>query len=174
MKFHLLFTVSTLFSVFTIAQNKFPLPMVGNWKGTLLWYQSGKTTAQTVPMELRIQPNKDSVGQYTWNLIYGEAKEDNRPYILQPVDTSKGHWVIDERNGIVLDQYWLGNKFSGSFSVGKSTIVNSYWIEKGQLHIEFFSLSTDAISTTGEGTEDSPRVLSYAVRGYQKAILSKQ
>lgn len=174
MKFQVLFIVSLLATTASKAQTNFPAALVGNWKGTLLWYQPGKSTPQNVPMELRIQPNKDSVGQYTWNLIYGVAKEDNRPYILQSVDTAKGHWAIDERNGIILDQYWLGNKFSGSFSVGKSTIVNSYWIEKGQLHVEFFSLSTDAISTTGEGTEDSPRVLSYALRGYQKAILSKQ
>ncbi len=158
----------------TNAQQHFPASFVGNWKGSMQWSQPGKGQPQQVAMELRIQPLKDSIGQYSWHLMYGKTQEDSRPYILKPVDTAKGHWLVDEVNGILLDQFWLGGKLSGSFSVQNTTILNSYWIEKGQLHIEFFSLSTDAITTSGEGTDNSPRVLSYRLRGYQKAVLTKQ
>lgn len=174
MKQFLLTLACTCCMIVLFAQNDFPALMVGNWKGTMQWSQPGKGQPQQVPMELRIQPQKDSIGQYSWHLIYGKGQEDSRPYVLKPVDAAKGHWIVDEGNGILLDQFWLGGKLSGSFSVQKTTILNSYWIEKGQLHIEFFSLSTDAISTSGEGTEESPRVLSYGLRGYQKAILTKQ
>ena len=67
-------------------------------------------------MELRIQPS-DSAHRFSWQIIYGNANEDNRPYTLIAKDSSKGHWVIDEHNGIVLDQYWIAGKFCGAFTV---------------------------------------------------------
>ncbi|WP_315819771.1 hypothetical protein [Paraflavitalea speifideaquila] len=155
-------------------QTSFPAGFIGHWYGTLNWYADGSTSAKPVNMELHIQPSKDSAGQYFWHIIYGKATEDNRPYLLKPVDTAKGHWVIDEVNGIVLDQYWKGGKFSGAFSVGNTTIVNSYWLENGQLNLEFFSYPTKPIATTGYGTDDSPKVDSYQIRSYQKAVLHKK
>lgn len=155
-----------------IAQLSFPESWVGNWKGELQWFRTGTTVPQKVSMELRIQKG-DSAGHYTWHLIYGSAAEDSRPYILKPKDAAKGHWVIDELNGIVLDQFWVADKFCGAFTVQNSTIVNNYWIENGKLMIEFYSLGAKPLITTGLGTEESPKVDSYRVGSYQKAILSR-
>jgi hypothetical protein len=82
--------------------------------------------------------------------------------------------MIDERNGILIDQYWLGNRFSSLFSVQNSTIHDSYWIENNKLIAEFYGISTSPITTSGSGTEDVPMVKSYAIRTYQKAILKKK
>lgn len=150
----------------------FPKSWEGDWKGELRWYKTGSTEPQTVNMELRIHPG-DSINTWSWQIIYGSASEDNRPYRLIMRDSAGIHWVIDELNGIVLDQYWVGNKFSGSFTVMKSTIVNSYWMEGEQLFIEFLSLGAKPLTTTGYGTEESPSVDSYRVTGYQKAILKR-
>ncbi len=151
----------------------FPNGWLGNWKGELHWYRAGKTEPQKVNMELRIQPG-DSSGHYTWGIIYGSATEDNRPYILKPKDTAAGHWIIDERNGIVLDQFLVGNVFSGAFTVQNNTIVNSYRLENDRLTIEFYSLGAKPFAVTGNGTEESPRVDTYRVGSYQKAVLSKE
>src|SRR5687767_6059456 len=86
-----------------------PKKFIGHWKGDLYWYKTGEKTAQKVKMQLIIRPS-DTIGHYTWQIIYGENNADNRPYILKPVDTAMGHWIVDERNGIVLDQYWVGNR----------------------------------------------------------------
>ena len=150
----------------------FPASWVGNWNGELQWFRTGKPEPQKVHMELRIQPG-DSSGHYTWGIIYGSASEDNRPYILKSKDSTAGHWVIDERNGIVLDQFWVGDTFSGAFTVQNNTIVNSYRMEKEQLVIEFYSISAKPLTVTGNNTEDSPRVDSYRVGSYQKAILTR-
>lgn len=160
-------------SILSTAQTKtFPQSWEGNWKGQLNWYQTGKKNPQKINMELRIHRG-DSSGIWTWQIIYGSEAEDNRPYKLMRKDTSGIHWVIDEMNGIVLDQYWVGNKFCGAFTVGKSTIINSYWIENGKMMVEFYSISAKPVTTTGNGTEDSPAVDSYKVGSYQKAVLSK-
>ena len=151
----------------------FPKNWLGNWEGELSWYSGNSNSPKKVKMQLNIQP-ADTLGHYTWQLIYGEQSEDNRPYILKPVDASKGHWVIDERNGIALDQFWTGPVFSGAFSVQVSTIVNNYKLEKDRLIVEFFSLQTKAVRQSGNGTQESPHVDSYAVRSYQKAILKRK
>jgi len=151
----------------------FPQNWLGNWEGELSWYSGNSNSPKKVKMQINIQP-ADTLGHYTWQLIYGEQSEDNRPYILKPVDASKGHWVIDERNGIALDQFWTGPVFSGAFSVQGSTIVNNYRLEKDRLIVEFFSLQTKAVRQSGNGTQESPQVDSYAVRSYQKATLKRK
>ena len=155
------------------AQNtRFPDDFIGNWKGELSWHPVGKPI-QKVMMELIVQPSKDTAGQFSWNIIYGSPSKDNRPYILKPIDTATGHWMIDEVNGIILDQYWVGNKFCGAFSVSNSTIVNNYCIEKGDLIVEFLAYARKPIATTGKGTEESPAVDSYGIKSYQRAVLKK-
>jgi hypothetical protein len=160
-------------SLFAGGQGSSPSSFVGHWEGTLDWYRTGNSVPQKVKMQLIIQP-ADSVGTYTWQLIYGEKGEDNRPYLLKPVDTAKAHWQIDERNGIILDQYFVGNRFTSAFTVQSTTIVNSYWREGENMMAEFHSLSAKPVSTTGHGTEESPKVDSYATRGYQKAVLTRR
>lgn len=158
---------------FALAQKNFPQQFTGHWEGELRWYQQGKKEPQKVKMQLIIQPT-DTANQYTWQIIYGENNKDNRPYILKPVDTAKGHWQVDERNSIILDQYWMAGKFTSAFTVGNSTIIDSYWIEAGKMHVEFFTVSAKPVNRTGGTSADIPPVDSYAVKGYQKAVLKKR
>lgn len=170
---HLFFILLCSLAANTGFAQSFPQSFIGNWKGELLWYRTGVDTPQRVPMQLRIQP-ADTAGQYTWQLIYGEGGTDNRPYLLKPVDTAKGHWVVDERNGIRLDQYWVGGRFTSAFTVQTTTILDSYWREGETLIVEFHSLCAKPVSTTGHGTDDSPTVSSYATKGYQRAVLRRE
>jgi hypothetical protein len=163
-----------LVSAFAECQSSwFPKSWEGNWKGELQWFKTGKAESQKISMELRIHP-ADSGSNYTWQIIYGSATQDNRPYILIPKDTAGIHWVIDENNGIMLDQFWVAGKFCGAFTVMNNTIVNNYWIENDKLLIEFYSIPAKPIATTGKGTEESPSVDSYKIGSYQKAVLTRQ
>lgn len=150
----------------------FPATWKGNWKGELKWYRTGVQEPQAVSMELRIQPTGNE-GEISWHLIYGKETDDSRPYLLKPKDTTGVHWVIDEKNGIVLDQFWTANKFCGAFTVMNSTIINSYWLEGDNLIAEFYTLGAKPLVTTGQGTAESPSVDSYKMNGYQKAVLKK-
>ena len=123
-------------------------------------------------MQLIIKP-ADSIHTYTWQIIYGNNGKDNRPYLLKPVDTAKGHWQIDEQNGIVIDQYFIGNRFTSAFTVQTTTIVDSYWREGKNLVAEFYGLTARPVNTTGAGTENSPKVDSYGTKSYQHAVLKK-
>lgn len=172
-----LFFASTLYLCCTTllqAQTNadFPKSWLGHWEGELSWY-SGNNAPKKVKMQLKIMP-ADTTGYYTWQLIYGDQAEDNRPYILKPVDVNTGHWVIDERNGIALDQFLIGPVFSGAFSVMGSTIVNNYRLEKDRMMVEFYGLLSKPIRQSGAGTQESPTADSYGVRSYQKAILKRK
>jgi hypothetical protein len=150
----------------------FPQDFVGNWKGQLQWMVSGKP-AQTFTMQLIIQP-ADSAMTYTWQIIYGENGKDNRPYLLKPVDTAKGHWVVDERDGILLDSYVHGSSFHGAFTVQGNTIVDNYTLEnRNMMRVEFFSIKLGDKKTSGKGTEDVPSVDSYKISSYQTGTLSR-
>ena len=157
----------------TFGQSSFPKQFIGHWEGELKWYHPGKKEPQKFKMQLIVRP-ADTAGHYTWQIIYGENSKDNRPYLLKPVDTAKGHWQVDERNSIILDQYWLGDKFTGAFTVGNNTIVDSYWIENGRLLVEFYTISAKPIAATGGKSEDIPAVDSYSFKGYQKGVLKKR
>jgi hypothetical protein len=154
----------------------FPQDWAGNWKGELSWYKTGNEMPKKVNMELRIQTihAPGIPDAWTWQIIYGSEAEDNRPYKLVQKDSAGIHWAIDENNGIIIDQYWTGNKFCGAFTVQNSTIINTYWKKKKKLIVEFYSISARPVSTTGKGTEDSPNVASYKVGSYQKAVLTRQ
>lgn len=152
-------------------KNSFPDSWRGNWKGSLLWFRPGTEAPQEVPMQLQII--KADTG-YNWHLTYGEQAGDHRPYLLLPRDSARGHWLIDERNGIVLDQFWAGGRLSGAFTVQTSTLVNTYYLQGDSLTVEFYSIGASPISTSGEGTESSPRVDSYRLQGYQKAVLRRE
>jgi hypothetical protein len=150
----------------------FPENWIGNWIGELLWYKTGKAEPQKVNMELRIHPT-DSINTWSWQIIYGSKADDNRPYKLVMKDTSGIHWVIDENNGIVLDQFWVANKLCGAFRIMGNTIINNYWMENDNLMVEFYSIGAEPIASTGKGTVKNPTVDSYKIGSYQKAILQR-
>lgn len=155
------------------AQNSdFPKNWAGNWKGELTWYSAQSPEPRKVSMELRIR-KQDTSSHYSWQLIYGSETADNRPYSLIPIDSSKGHWAVDEHNGIVIDQFWVGDKFCSAFSVGKTTIVNNCWMEGDRMVMEFCSFSNQPVSVTGKGTDESPKVESFRVASFQRAVLSR-
>lgn len=148
-----------------VRAQKFPDAYVGYWKGSLNIY-SGSAVKQTVTCMLEVLP-ADS-GRYDWIITYGDSGEDRRHYTLVPIDTAKGHWAIDENNGIVIDMFATGNKMTSLFSVGGSAIQISYWLEGNDvMMMELFVYPEKEKSSTGNGTEESPTVKVWKFSGYQ-------
>lgn len=149
----------------------FPRDFLGHWKGTLLWYPADKPV-QSVDMQLIIQPI-DTPGRYSWRMVYGKAGQDERPYSLLPVDSAKGHWVVDEHNGILLDGYWRGNRFASVFSVQGSVITEVMWLENDALQVEFITHGEAPVRESGGNAADTPKARSFPLRGYQRATLHR-
>ncbi len=162
----LFFTVVLYTSV--SAQNNFPDSYIGYWKGDLNIYK-GDSVVSTIQFGLDVFP-ADS-GRYDWVITYypksDTAAIDRRHYTLVPIDTAKGHWTIDENNGIVIDMYATGNKVTSLFSVMGSMIQISYWIEGDELVMELFAYPAKEDKISGKGTEEIPEVKVWKFNGYQ-------
>jgi hypothetical protein len=156
---------------FSQGKNTFPQNFIGKWKGKLEWRVAGKPT-QTFTMQLNILPT-DTANQYTWQIIYGDNGKDNRPYLLKPIDTAKGHWIVDEIDGIILDSYVHGNCLHGAFTVQGNTIVDNYCVTGNKMNVEFFSIKLADKKQSGKGSEDVPFVNSYRIGSYQTGVLIK-
>jgi hypothetical protein len=153
---------------------EFPKDYIGNWSGTLQIYK-GTGKVQEVNMQLNIQPLKDSAStQYSWEIIYGDKSKDHRPYRLVPVDAAKGHWLIDENDGVQLDCFYLGGTLFSQFSVQGNLLTTMDRLENGKLYYEIVTSKTPAMKTTGGTSADSPPVDSYNMPATQKAVLTRK
>ncbi len=145
---------------------------MGKWEGTLMIYSATKPIKE-VPMKIW-NFETDTIGTYGWYLIYGEDEEKGtRPYFLKTISTETGHYQVDEKNGIILDSYLIGDKMISTFDVQGSLISSIYTLETdGRMTFEILFGKSDDPNITG-GKDDIPSVESYKMGGYQKAVLQR-
>lgn len=155
------------------SQSAFPENFVGDWKGIMKWYSPMRAEPQEVPMELHVHPLADSAGFYSWLLFYGEANGDQRHYTLKPIQPERGHWVIDEHNGILLDNYWIGGVFSAVFSIENSAVWSNFRLEGEEIIVEFFGYKILPERSSGGQSQQVPKVDSYRIGSYQRAVLRR-
>jgi hypothetical protein len=170
--FHILCLV--IVSTLGYSQNEttiFPAEFLGIWKGKLLIYK-GENVTNTIEMSVEHLPT-DTAGVYIWSIIYGTEDTGKRPYYLRTVDATKGHYQIDEKNGIVLDSYFVGGKLVSHFLVQGNRLTTSYELVGEEMIFEVIVTKEEKPTITGDIGPEIPPVTSYLVSGYQKAILKK-
>ena len=154
---------------------RFPEDYLGNWAGELV-VRNPAGVQQTVPMELRLQPVDDST--YTYTIIYGAAEEAGpRAYLLRRGSGKAGHWVIDEQNEILLDGYVVGNTFYSVFTVMGNYLVSRLEHRGAALEYVICSGREAPVRRSGDavvGGEEIPEVVSFGVRGEQRARLVRR
>jgi hypothetical protein len=98
-----------------------PVEWHGRWTGTLkITPVAGE--AQETPMEMVIEPLKDSKN-YRWRIVYGKGPA--REYELIPQEKAN-HFVIDEKNGLLIDAWLIGGTVHSFFQVAESMIPVRY------------------------------------------------
>ena len=103
------------------AHSGLPAEWHGRWTGTLK-ITSDAVEAKETPMELVIEPLKDSKN-YRWKIVYGKGPA--RDYELVPQEKA-GHFVIDEKNGLLLDAWRVDSTVHSFFQVADSLIPVRY------------------------------------------------
>ena len=164
-------------SLTTLAQTdslpRFPQDFVGDWAGTLeVFNPEGRQ--MTVPMELLIQPVNDTL--YTYTIVYGDRETGTRGYYIHPGPEGPHHWVCDERNGILLDGYYLGGVYASTFTVMGNYLISTIELREEELIYTIVSGREAPVRTSGgkvvEG-EEIPPVNAYSVRGFQRSVLRR-
>lgn len=156
---------------------KFPQDWLGIWEGDLYIY-TAKGVVDTLPMALNHAVKNDSV--YAWEIIYNKGiagKEETRAYELHTVNAAKGHYFVDEKDGILLDSYVRGNALISRFEVMGSLLESVERIEDDKLIFEIFSGNNLAIRTSGDtiiGKDTIPAVKSFSISVMQRAVLHKR
>lgn len=143
--------------------------LVGTWQGSLEIIQPGGASPMEVLMKLNIAPIKGTDG-YSYQLIY--PGQPPRNYKLLPVNAAKGHWQIDEQNGIKLDAFWNGSGFTSCFTVQGSMLITSEKIQGDKLVWECSSFESKVLSNTG-GVDGVPPVTTQRLLSSQRAVMSR-
>ncbi|MBX2873647.1 MAG: hypothetical protein KTR30_16145 [Saprospiraceae bacterium] len=172
----LLLGVSCLcFLTNSFSQNNSLTPFEGTYKGTLEIYQ-GVKVAHSLPMSLKIHPLDSTT--WTFHITYHrDGKEDFRPYDIRLIDAEKGHYVIDEHNGILLDSYLNGNCLYEQFAIDNSGIIGTTcFLPEDRLSYELIPINMEPTRISGDtiiNGDTIPAVRSYQVYNTQKAILKR-
>jgi hypothetical protein len=146
-------------------------PWYGHWKGELHVYQSiGKFSAEK--MHLIISPC-DTLFTARWILQYGDSAADSRNYLVKALDLKKDIFIIDEQNSILLDLFYRENIFISAFRVGDNTLLVTYRLLDENIAFEIAAYNTSYKNTSGGTNENIPKVESYPISIFQKAVLKK-
>lgn len=149
-------------------ENKFPDDFFGIYKGKLeIINAKGK---QEIDMEFHFTKT-DTIGTYKYVLVYNNQP---RNYFLIEKDKSKGQYLIDENNGILLQASVFNDGIFSMFEVNGSLITTTEKFYDKYMDFEIMFTNTNKVETTGKGTEEIPTVKVYPILGVQKARLYKQ
>ncbi len=153
----------------------FPDDWLGYWKGNIRIFDTNGLK-QELPIALD-NSLTENPGEYTWAIIYGsDTIKGRRDYILKTVDAKNGHFVTDEKNGILIDSYVIDNELVSAFEVSNNTITSTYKLDGEDMLFEILMYSSKNPKITGDtiiAGENIPPVKSYGIKVVQKARLKR-
>jgi len=154
------------------SSDNFPEDWLGTWAGTLVISKPGGDTMQ-VPMQLYYAENDTLDEAWDWHIIYGaDVEAGRRAYTLHTRDATKGHYTIDEHNGIVLDAHLLGATLYSRFAVADNLLTTMTRKQGNQMIFEIISGKQTPANITGN-IDDIPEVQSFNIHVQQRAVLSR-
>ncbi len=150
----------------------FPDDFFGIYKGQL--EINSKTGQNTIDMEFHLQPT-DSVGKYVYKLVYiAEGNRQERDYNLIEQNMETGEYIVDENNGIILDDKVLDNKLYSVFEVNGSFLMTLMTFGEDHMVFEIIFSSKKDKRVTYPDSDPDTEVISYPVSTIQRAVLQKQ
>ena len=170
MSFFILF----IFSSVAYTQNmNIPQDWLGDWYG-VLEVKNPKGNIRTVNMELHLAKT-DTANNWRYTLVYDDGKQrDERKYNLVKSDSLPGLFIINENNGIVINEVQMGNKMFQRFEVMDNVIYGITTYEKGKITWELVSDNVKINLVSGVGDENIPFVTTYFPTSYQRAVLTQK
>jgi hypothetical protein len=163
---------------FIFAQKKlsFPKDWLGHYQGELEWITTNGT--KMIPMTLYFEKT-ESDQIFKWKVIYDSTAavpfKVEKDYLIKTIDAKKGHYVMDEQNGIILHLNLIDNSLYSCFSVSsdqKEIYLSSIdkLVKKGLIYHEILSFTpeTDEKYPNEYGVKSSPKIQ------VQKAVLRRK
>lgn len=124
-----------------------------------------------VPMRLDIIRSGDSV--WVWKTVYDENKVPIvKDYLMRLVNEREGKYMLDERDGILINVSLMGNKFYSLFDVEGTILSCTYQFTDSLLFYEIVSGPSKPEKTSK--LADGNKVNSYEVKSLQRAVLRRK
>ncbi|MCW5520020.1 hypothetical protein J1N09_09235 [Aureitalea sp. L0-47] len=156
----------------TESELSFPEDYFGVYKGTL--EIEAERGSQEVPMEFHLKPT-DTIGKYHYTLVYGEGDmRQERKYTLLAEDAEKGNYVVDENNGIILDDKVQGNRLYSLFEVQGTLLTTFMTFQEDHMVFEITAANMEKRRVSQADNEEKTKVISYPISTVQRAVLKKQ
>jgi hypothetical protein len=150
-----------------------PASFTGAFDGTLKVYSADGKLAQEVPMRIEVEPGEPG-GAQPFRLIYGDPTTASpRDYEMTPVAGSANHFVHDEKNGILLDTYLVGESLYSQFEISGVRIDSRFRLEGDDLVSEMVTFGVTAERDSRPSGDSTTVVRSYPLRGVQLARLKR-
>ncbi|MBQ4834783.1 hypothetical protein [Pseudoalteromonas luteoviolacea] len=164
------FALCMSLSALSLTAQAAPTQWQGFFKGQCELVAPGKGSLYEFPMSLEVGSPVDN--RADWIVTYGDgANARPRNYTLVTLDEAKGHFAVDENNGIVIDQYLFENKFVSLFEIGSTKLNAEYELHSdGSLDVEIISYTFDTIREAQVGPY---LVANYGGKRIQKCKLFK-
>lgn len=166
--------IACLFSTLSLAAQGVSTAWEGTWKGDVEIWQANERV-DVFPMSLEIS-RQDTF----WNFIIHYQKDPEQPdlrsYRLITIDSTTGHYAIDEQNSIILDTYLLANCLFTDFSGMGNTLLTRICQSGGTLEYEISSSQAEPVRISGDTTIEGntiPEIRSYSVFSLMKARLHR-
>ncbi|HEV2862809.1 MAG TPA: hypothetical protein VGX48_17465 [Pyrinomonadaceae bacterium] len=150
-----------------------PLPAEweGVWKGTLtVAHADGKR--EELPMELHVGP-AGAGGARGWKILYTEpGGQTTRPYEIAPAEAEPGRFVVDEKNGLFLDNQLVGRVLYSQFLVTTNVVTTRFEVQGETIAVQMsmFDVRTPRQSRLTGG---DIAVFSYKFRSEQYGVLRR-
>lgn len=147
----------------------------GEWRGTCEIAPPYRGV-ERFAASLRVRP-LGLAGRFTWRLIYdaaGTIPRSERNYELRAADAAKGHYELDEKNGLILDAYLSGAAIHMHFSIGGGFVPALYLLlSDREMLVDMPGFETKAVRRTCATGAADTCVETYRLTGTQRCRLQK-
>lgn len=122
-------------------------------------------------MELLITPHPDDPLKVGWTVIYGTGNDrQERAYELAAVPGYPNRFLMDEKNGILVDHALFGPTLVSEFRVNATLLLSRFERTPDGVHVEIYSFQTTPSRRSGPRGSDID-VESYPATTLQRGLL---
>jgi len=158
--------------IYSQEKKQFPNDFFGVYKGKL--EISNPNGSQSIDMEFHLLPS-DTIGKYHYTIVYKSDKiNQERKYTLIEKDKSKGQYIVDENNGILLNAFLANNTLYSIFEVQGNLITTTEHFYTEYMDFEIMFSKKENAKISNENAVEKTEVISYPIGAIQKARLYKQ
>ena len=135
----------------------------GLWRGGIEVMAGGQVTHRA-QMELSVAPIAGRIA-WTWTQTY--TGQPPRAYELRPAESDAGRFVLDEKNGVLLDGQLIGATLLSTFRTGGVLLASRFELRGDELVVE---IATFADPPQAAGKQ---QVAALPFRSIQRGVLRR-